>query len=97
MSYLFLGLRWCQAIEPNFEVPGSPVPSDSGSVDSADTPVSLDIDWATIHCKVFDTIKPLEWSGLVAIANTLLTATFESSDRLMFHAVVMPSIGYQTA
>lgn len=75
--------------EPNYEVPGSPVPSNSGSVDSADTPFSLDIDWATIHRKVFDTIKILVWCGPVAIANTLSTATFESSNTLMFHAVVI--------
>ena len=58
-------------------------------MDSADTPISLDINWTTIHRKVFDTIKTLEWCGPVAIANTLLTATFESSDTLMFHAVVV--------
>ena len=75
--------------ESNYEVPDSPVPSNSGSVDSADTPNSLDVDWATTHRKVFDTIKTLEWSGPVVIANTLLMATFESSDTLMFHAVVI--------
>ena len=53
--------------ESNYEVPDSPVPSNSGSVDSADTPNSLDVDWATTHRKVFDTIKTLEWSGPVAL------------------------------
>jgi hypothetical protein len=87
------GFPLVSSYEPNDEVPGSPVPSDSGSTassaDSADTPISLDIDWATIHRKVFDTIKALEWFGPVAIANSLLTAAFESSDTLMFHAAVI--------
>ena len=83
------GFPLLSSYEPKYEVPGSPVPSNSGSVDSADTPFFLDIVWAIIHRKVFDTVKTLEWSGPVAIANTLLTATFESSDTLMFHAVVI--------
>jgi hypothetical protein len=87
------GFPLVSSYQPNDEVPGSPVPSDSGSTassaDSADTPISLDIDWATIHRKVFDTIKALEWFGPVAIANSLLTAAFESSDTLMFHAAVI--------
>ena len=61
------GFPLVSSYEPNYEVPDSPVPSDSGSVDSVDTPISLDIDWATIHRKVFDTIKTLEWSGPVAM------------------------------
>ena len=87
------GFPLVSSYESDDEVPGSPVPSDSGctasSADSADTPISLDIDWATIHRKVFDTIKTLKWYGPVAIANTLVTAMFESSDMLMFHAVVI--------
>ena len=83
------GFPLVSSYEPNSVVPGGPVPSDPGSVDSADTPFFLDIDWAIVHRKVFDTLKTLEWSGPVAVANTLLKATFESSDTLMFHAVVM--------
>lgn len=82
------GFPLVSSYENCYAVPGSPVLSDLG-VDSADTPISLDVDWAIIHRKVFDTVNALEWSGPVAIANTLLTASFESTDALMFHAVVI--------